>query len=122
MIFLISFTCVLIVNMYIIFYRRGQETPLAEVIYKKKIRLTDITWEDISKSSTQGKIVWETAQQELLNRHRKIASLQRKVQRLRQKVSSFKLLTKNLLKKQLILKNEAKLLHVSNMQDTVTNI
>ncbi|XP_024935889.1 THAP domain-containing protein 2 isoform X2 [Cephus cinctus] len=73
--------------------KRRQDTPLSEVITKKKKRLTEITWEELSKSSKQGEMLWEIAKQELINHRKKMECLQRKVRRLRQKVSSLKLLT-----------------------------
>ena len=98
------------------FYRRKQETQLAQVIPKKKIRLTDLTWKEFF-TSPQGQILWETVKQELLYNQRRNEYLQRNVKRLKQKVSSLKLLTKYLQKNNLIMKNEAKLLHVSNKKN-----
>ncbi|XP_077263079.1 uncharacterized protein LOC143897950 isoform X1 [Temnothorax americanus] len=70
--------------------KRKQEPPLTEVIAAKKIRLTDLTWEELSESSMRGKALWNAAKQELLNKEKKIECLQRKVRRLKQKVSSLK--------------------------------
>lgn len=63
----------------------------------------------------QGKTVWDAAKQELLNKQRKIDYLQQNIRRLKQKVSSLKLLTKDLFLKNLLIENEVKLLHVSNI-------